>query len=86
MLANYRPSDILARMDWPNIIESLRERGWTQSLLAERLGIAQSAVSDLRRGSTKDPKHSTGQAIADLHASGELPPSSELADPIKVAA
>lgn len=70
-------------MNWPELLEALRKRGWTQALLAERLGIAQSAVSDLRRGETKDPKHSTGEAIRALLQSGELPP--EVA-PVKQAA
>lgn len=90
MLVKYRSGDILTGMDWPNIIETLRKRGWTQALLADRLGIAQSAVSDLSRGSTKDPKHSTGRVIEELLASGETPPSAapadEAAEPTKAAA
>lgn len=74
MLDQYRPGDMMAAMNWPAILETLRQRGWTQALLAERLGIAQSAVSDLRRGATVDPKHSTGEAIRALHDSGDLPP------------
>jgi transcriptional regulator with XRE-family HTH domain len=60
-------------MNWPELLESLRKRGWTQALLSERLGIAQSAISDLRTGSTKDPKHSTGEAIRSLYLSGKAP-------------
>lgn len=71
------------RMNWPHIVDELRSRGWTQVLLAARLGIAQSAVSELRTGGTKDPKHSTGHAIAVLYESGELPAiaAPELAEP-----
>lgn len=75
MLAQYRSGDILRSMNWPELIDSLRERGWTQALLSERLGIAQSAISDLRRGATADPKHSTGEALRALEESGELPPT-----------
>lgn len=67
----------MAAMNWPTLLETLRKRGWTQALLSERLGIAQSAVSDLRRGETADPKHSTGEAIRKLHESGECPVSGD---------
>jgi transcriptional regulator with XRE-family HTH domain len=77
MLDQYRRGDMMAAMNWPAILETLRQRGWTQALLAERLGIAQSAVSDLRRGVTVDPKHSTGEAIRALYDSGDLPPIPE---------
>lgn len=83
MLAQYRPGDILTVMNWPELLEALRKRGWTQALLADRLGIAQSAVSDLRRGATKDPKHSTGESIRALLESGEMPPEQV---PVKAAA
>lgn len=73
MLAQYRRGDMMRRMNWPAILETLRERGWTQALLSERLGIAQSALSDLKRGDTKDPKHSTGEALRQLLDSGAKP-------------
>jgi predicted transcriptional regulator len=73
-------------MNWPHIIDELRSRGWTQVLLAARLGVVQSAISELRTGGTKDPKHSTGRALLELLASGELPPAAELADVTKAAA
>ena len=55
-------------------------------LLAQKLGVVQSAISDLSTGGTKDPKHSTGSALVALHDSGELPPSAELVEPTKAAA
>lgn len=77
MLAKYRPSDMMGAMNWPDILEALRKRGWTQALLADRLGIVQSAVSDLRSGKTKDPKHSTGEAIRALLESEEAPAAAQ---------
>jgi predicted transcriptional regulator len=73
-------------MNWPAIVETLRKRGWTQVLLAQKLGVVQSAISDLSTGGTKDPTHSTGSALVALHDSGELPPSAELVEPTKAAA
>lgn len=63
-------------MDWPALLETLKTRGWTQVLLAKRIGIAQSAVSALSRGETKDPAHSTGEALKALLESGERPVAS----------
>lgn len=71
MLANYRHSDRLTGMNWIDLLEELRRRGWTQARLSERLGISQSAVSELQAGKIKDPRHSTGAALERLHASGE---------------
>ena len=68
-------------MDWPNVIDTLRKRGWTQVLLAARLGVAQSAVSDLGRGVTKEPKYSVGLALADMLESGEAPQASPAPEP-----
>lgn len=60
-------------MDWKKLLSDLRERGWTQQLLANQVGASQSAISDLNSGKTKDPSHSLGSVLQQLHASGTLP-------------
>ena len=64
---------IIRRMDWPEIIKELRDRGWTQALLSERLNLAQSAISELGTGKTVDPRFTTGCALHSLYRSGERP-------------
>ncbi len=71
----------MGSMNWPEILDTLRQRGWTQTLLSDRLGIAQSALSELSRGVTKDPKHSTGEALRTLLDSGDTPTAAPSADP-----
>ena len=60
-------------MDWKTLLSQLRERGWTQSLIADRIGGSQATVSDLNKGKTVNPSYSIGSALIALHASGELP-------------
>jgi len=60
-------------MDWKNLIAELRQRGWTQKLLADEIGISQSSVSDLSTGTTQSPAYSVGRALELLHGSGRLP-------------
>ncbi len=54
-------------MDWPKILEDLREAGWTQAEIAERCGVAQPTVSDLQRGESKAPSFTFGVALMALH-------------------
>lgn len=65
-----QPRRGLCTMDWKDILRQLRERGWTQQLLADRVGASQSAISDLSSGKTKDPAHSIGRALVELLESG----------------
>jgi transcriptional regulator with XRE-family HTH domain len=58
-------------MNWVELIADLRSRGWTQNRLADRLGVAQSAISELGSGKTADPRFTTGDALRALHQSGE---------------
>lgn len=62
-------------MNWPELLKDLRARGWTQVRLAERLGLAQSTLSELSQGKT-EPRYSNGAALVALHSSGERPPES----------
>lgn len=64
-------------MDWKVLLAALRERGWTQQLIAARVGCSQAAISDLSVGKTRDPAHSVGKALEALHESDERPPQTE---------
>jgi predicted transcriptional regulator len=71
MRTRYLPSDILRRMNWSAIIKDLNSRGWTQALISERTGIAQSAISEMLNGKRSNPRFVAGQALLDLHRSGK---------------
>lgn len=69
---SYRGTDTSC-MEWTELILRLRSRGWTQVLLAERVGTQQSVISDLSRGATRDPRYSLASALVELDTSGETP-------------
>ena len=73
MRRRYRRSDIVQRMNWPQVIRDLRENGWTQLLLASRLGMPQSTLSELLNQKTVEPRYSVGLQMLELLASGEKP-------------
>lgn len=53
-------------MDWPAVIAELQQLGMKQPQIAAACGCRQSTVSELARGATKDPRHSTGEALRKL--------------------
>ena len=53
-------------MNWAEVISELKSLGYTQPMVAEECGCAQSTVSDLAKGNTEDPRHSTGEALRAL--------------------
>lgn len=62
----YRHADN-AQMDWKQIIFELQATGLTQTQLADRIAVAQSAISELATGKTTEPKFSTGDRLRALH-------------------
>lgn len=54
-------------MDWNLIIDELKAAGFTQELIADRVGCSQNAISELRLGYTKQPFYPLGAALIDLH-------------------
>lgn len=56
-------------MEWMQIISELKGAGFSQSRIAEKCGCGQATISELAIGRTKDPQHSLGQKLLDLHAS-----------------
>lgn len=61
-------------MDWTALMARLKDRGWTQVALAQRLGVSQSTLSDLHRGDVKDPRYSLAARLIDLDATAEVAP------------
>lgn len=64
-------------MNWQAILTDLRERGWTQQLIADRIGASQAAISDLSSGKTKKPTYALGRALELLHDSNLKPAKHE---------
>jgi transcriptional regulator with XRE-family HTH domain len=58
-------------MDWVQLIGELRARGYTQQELADLCGCGQSTINDLAVGRTKDPRHSIGSVLRQLHEQKE---------------
>jgi hypothetical protein len=55
-------------MNWPQLIADLMAAKVTQVTLAERLGISQGHVSDLRVGRIAQPSYELGAALLSLHS------------------
>ena len=53
-------------MNWSNVISELQAAGWSQPQIAAECGCAQSTISDLARGSTKDPRYTIGEKLKQL--------------------
>lgn len=51
---------------WPTIIRGLTDAGLTQPDIARLCGCGQSTISDLLRGTTNDPRTSTGLRLLGL--------------------
>ena len=64
-------------MDWSQVLSDLRQRGWTQQLLAVHCGVFQSSISALATGKTADPAFTLGHVLKQLHKSGKLPKAAE---------
>ena len=60
-------------MDWPQLLNDLSQRQWTQKLLAEHCGVVQSTISALYTGDTRSPAFALGDALIRLRDSGATP-------------
>jgi hypothetical protein len=55
-------------VDWKTLISELTSCGYTQPAIAAACRCGQATISDLAKGTTKDPRHSLGEALRRLHA------------------
>ena len=53
-------------MNWSNVIAELQAAGWSQPQIAAECGCAQSTISDLAGGRTKDPRYTIGEKLKQL--------------------
>lgn len=56
---------------WPQILRLLQSNGYSQSKLAELVGVDQSTICRLADGRAPEPRYSVGEALIDL-AGGRL--------------
>lgn len=49
-------------IDWPAVIDELRQRGLTSAAIAEQCGISATTIKEWRQG-IKSPLYSTGEAL-----------------------
>lgn len=55
-------------MNWKQLISEIADAsGLTQAQIAAHTGLAQSSLSELLSGSTKEPRFSTGQKLVAMH-------------------
>jgi transcriptional regulator with XRE-family HTH domain len=67
-------------MDWKALIADLVATGLTQIELAAQCGVAQSTISDLHRGASKQPNYELGSALVRLHKERVTPATQEASD------
>ena len=53
-------------MNWPALISSIQAAGWSQPQIAAECHCAQSTISDLAGGRTKDPRYTIGEKLKQL--------------------
>ncbi len=56
-------------MDWPTLIAALQAAGITQQEIADRCGVSQSTISELKRGTITSPSFDFGTKLVALHKS-----------------
>lgn len=50
-------------MNWSHIVLAIQAHGLSQPQIAAKCGCAQSTISDIATGRTKDPRFSIGEAL-----------------------
>ena len=51
---------------WQAILEKLKEKGWSQTAIAEHCNVSQTAINLINIGATRDPRHSLGENLIKL--------------------
>jgi transcriptional regulator with XRE-family HTH domain len=62
-------------VDWTKLISELQARDWTQSRIAERIGVSQPTISALANGRSTSTSFEIGVALIALHAEAIRQPS-----------
>lgn len=55
-------------MDWKRLLSDLTSAGLTQAEIALAVGVTQSSISDLARGTTTRPSFELGNKLVQFHA------------------
>ncbi|MBT2299234.1 helix-turn-helix domain-containing protein [Variovorax paradoxus] len=50
-------------MSWQSIIADIQKRGLSQAQIATACGCGQATISDLAKGSSKEPRHALGESL-----------------------
>lgn len=56
-------------MDWKKVIQRIRKRGWSQARIGSHCGVAQSTISDIEHGRTKQPRFLLGMKLVEMDKS-----------------
>lgn len=54
-------------VNFQTIISDLQKAGFTQTEIAEKIGVKQSTVCSLLKGDTKEPRFFAGDSLISLH-------------------
>lgn len=56
----------MRQTQWQKILKSLKDKGWTQTDIANECNISQSAVQQINSGIIKEPRYSVGKRLIEL--------------------
>ena len=54
-------------VNFQSLISDLQKAGYTQTEIAEKIGVKQSTVWSLSKGNTKEPRFFAGDSLISLH-------------------
>lgn len=54
-------------MNWKSKIAEIKATGWNEVRIAGFCGCTQSTINSIATGNTKDPRHSLGDKLLNLH-------------------
>lgn len=54
-------------INWQALLAALRDRGWQQKAICDRVGLAQGTLSDLSKARHGEPRYASGAALVSLY-------------------
>jgi transcriptional regulator with XRE-family HTH domain len=66
-LRNRIGGPIVDPVNWAQLISELMARKWTQSRIADRVGVSQPTISELANGKSKSTSYEIGNKLTALH-------------------